>query len=44
MKNLLLYHTEDKTLSSRKEKYTAEAKKNFNGNVYVPDDLDVLDL
>ncbi|MCR8893028.1 MBL fold metallo-hydrolase [Bacteroides sp. ET336] len=44
VKNLLLYHTEDKTLSSRKEKYTAEAKKNFNGNVYVPDDLEVLDL
>lgn len=40
--NLLLYHTEDKTISCRKEKYTAEAKQNFSGNVFVPYDLEVI--
>ena len=40
-KNLILFHMEDKTLKTRKKKYTQEAKKNFNGNVFVPVDLDV---
>ncbi len=43
-KNLLLYHTEDKTLSTRKVKYTEEAKKAFSGNVYVPNDLETIAL
>ena len=42
--NLLLYHTEDKNLPARKSKYTAEASQNFKGNIYVPDDLDVIDI
>lgn len=40
VKNLLLYHTEDKTLATRKERYTAEAALQFNGKVYVPEDLE----
>lgn len=40
IKNLLLYHTEDKTLATRKEKYTAEARQHFSGNILVPDDLE----
>lgn len=44
IKNLLLYHTEDKNLPSRKALYTEEAKKAFNGNVSVPDDLEVIAL
>ena len=40
VKNLLLYHTEDKTLSTRKARYTAEAALQFNGKVYVPEDLE----
>lgn len=44
VKNLLLYHTEDKTLSVRKEKYTQEAAQEFKGNVYVPDDLEKIVL
>lgn len=44
VKNLILYHTEDKNLARRKELYTAEAKEYFSGNVFVPDDLDVLEL
>ena len=38
VKNLILYHTEDKTLSTRKDRYTKEAKEFFSGNVFVPDD------
>ena len=43
-KNLILYHTEDRTLDSRSERYTAEARKTFPGNIIVPDDLDVISL
>lgn len=42
--NLLLYHTEDKSLSTRKANYTAEAQSVFNGNVFVPDDLERIKL
>ncbi len=38
--NLILYHTEEKTLGTRKENYAAEARKNFAGEVFVPDDLE----
>ena len=45
VKNLVLYHTEDKDMERRKEKYTSEAKKYYTfGNVFVPDDLEVLAL
>ena len=45
VKNLVLYHTEDKDMERRKEKYTNEAKKYYTfGNVFVPDDLEVLAL
>lgn len=44
VKNLLLYHTEDKTLETRKKRYTAEAGREFDGPVYVPDDLEILYL
>lgn len=44
VKSLLLYHTEDKTLETRKVKYAAEASQCFSGAVYVPDDLEVLVL
>lgn len=38
--NLLLYHTEDKTLATRRECYTREASQFFHGNILVPDDLE----
>lgn len=38
--NLILYHTEEKTLSTRKVNYAAEAQQNFGGKVFVPDDLE----
>lgn len=44
VKNLILYHTEDSNLKERKARYTREAKIQFNGNVYVPDDLEVIQL
>ena len=44
VKNLILYHTEEKTLANRKENYTCEAAENFMGRIFVPDDLEVIEL
>jgi ribonuclease Z len=44
VKNLILYHTEDHTLQTRKLEYTAEASQYYHGNIYVPDDLEVICL
>ncbi|MBQ8598438.1 MAG: MBL fold metallo-hydrolase [Lachnospiraceae bacterium] len=44
VKNLVLYHTEDKNLTQRKVLYTEEGKDYFAGPLYVPDDLDVIEL
>ena len=43
-KGLLLYHTEDETLDTRKERYTKEAAEEFSGTIYVPDDLEVIEF
>ena len=40
VRNLILYHTEDQTLDTRRQRYTTEAKKAFSGRVFVPDDLE----
>lgn len=44
VRNLLLYHTEDKTLARRKELYAAEGKPYFSGNLWIPDDLESVEL
>ena len=44
VKNVILYHTEDKSLETRKEAYIKEGQEVFNGNIYVPDDLDIISL
>ncbi|MBR6712001.1 MAG: MBL fold metallo-hydrolase [Selenomonadaceae bacterium] len=44
VKNLLLYHTEDKNLSVRKKLYCAEGQEYFSGKIHVPDDLETLAL
>ena len=44
VKNLILYHTEEKTLANRKENYTREAAENFKGRIFVPNDLEVIEL
>ena len=40
VRNLILYHTEDRSLDTRRQRYTAEAKTVFSGRVVVPDDLE----
>lgn len=42
VKNLVLYHTEDTHLNTRRESYTLEAGKEFSGRVHVPDDLETI--
>lgn len=44
VKNLVLYHTEDRTLESRRQRYTKEAASVFSGKIFVPDDLDIIEL
>ncbi len=44
VKNLLLYHTEDKTLVLRKISYMQEAAIHFSGVVHVPADLESFEL
>ena len=36
--SLVLWHTEDKDLPHRKERYTKEGREFYSGNLYVPDD------
>lgn len=44
VRNLILYHTEDKNIRNRKELYTKEAKEYFSQNVIVPEDLEVIEI
>ena len=44
VRNLVLYHTEDQTIRQRKTRYMAEGKQYFHGNLYIPEDLEVLEL
>ena len=44
MRHLLLYHTEDTSLATRRERYAAEAASAFGGTVCVPDDLERIPL
>ena len=44
IKNLVLYHTEEKTIATRKQTYTKEAAENFKGRIVVPDDLEEIEL
>ena len=44
VKNLVLYHTEDKNIKKRKELYGAEGREYYHGNLFVPDDLDVIEM
>lgn len=44
VENLVLYHSEDSTIERRKSLYTAEAKTEFAGAVYVPEDMERLHL
>ena len=44
VKNLVLYHTEDKNIRKRKELYGAEGREYYHGNLFIPDDLDVIEM
>ena len=44
VKNLIITHTEDTRLADRKQLYTHEGRQYFTGNIYVPDDLESLEL
>lgn len=44
VENLILYHTEDSRLPERKRLYAEEARRVFSGNIYVPDDLETIQL
>ncbi len=42
--NLVLWHTEDKSLEQRKELYTAEGSQYYTGCLYVPYDEEIINL
>ena len=42
--HLLLWHTEDKRISERKALYTAEGHTYYRGELYVPDDREIIAL
>ena len=42
--HLVLWHTEDRHIKERKALYTAEARAYYTGDLYVPDDLEVIAL
>ena len=44
VKNLILYHTEESHGNERKNLYTKEAQGSFDGNIYVPNDLEIIEL
>lgn len=44
VKNLILYHTEDKTIDQRKKLYREDGEALFSGNLFVPDDLERIEL
>ncbi len=44
VKNLLLYHTEDKNIFERKRLYAEEGTQYYSGNLLIPNDLESLEL
>ena len=44
VKHLVLYHTEDTHLTTRRLTYTAEAAQHFTGPIHVPDDIETIQL
>ena len=44
VRNLVLYHTEDSDIRNRKARYTDEGIRYYTGNLYVPDDLEVIEV
>ena len=42
--HLVLWHTEDRTLPRRKERYSQEGRQYYHGDLHVPDDLERIPL
>jgi ribonuclease Z len=42
--NLLLWHTEDKNILQRKTLYAEEGKQYYHGNLFIPDDGEIINL
>lgn len=42
--HLVLWHTEDQNIDGRKQLYTLEARQAYQGDLYIPDDLEVIAL
>ena len=44
VKNLILWHTKDSDIENRKKLFTEEGKEFFKGNIFVPNDLEIIEL
>lgn len=44
VRHLILYHSEEDTIATRKQAYAEEARQEFSGDIHVPDDLEVIEL
>ncbi len=44
IKNLVLWHSREYPDGNRKELFEAEAKQFYSGNIYAPNDLDIIEL
>jgi ribonuclease Z len=44
VRNLLLYHTEDRNLADRKKLYSEEGQQYYHGHLWIPDDLESIEL
>ena len=44
VKNLVLYHTEDKNKNNRKQLYIVEGQQYYSGNLFIPEDFESLEL
>lgn len=44
IKNIVLYHSDEDEINNRKELYISEGKKHYNGNILVPDDLEIIEI
>ena len=44
VEHLILYHTEDKNIKHRKKLYTAEGRQYYHGHLFVPEDLEEIEL
>ena len=44
VRNLLLYHTEDRNFLNRKALYMEEGQQYYHGKLWIPDDLETMEL